>query len=79
IVDEAHVIDAWEKEFRRDYGELKTLRIICRTEIPWAGFSATLPTHIFENVYASLAMGEACPFWGIDLGADRPNLAFWVR
>jgi superfamily II DNA helicase RecQ len=70
IVDEIHVIEAWKKEFRKDYGELKTIKIIAGTEIPWAGFSATLPTLTFEDIYISLGFGENRPFWGIDLGAD---------
>ena len=67
IFDEVHVIEILEKELRRNYEELKTLRIICRTKIPWAGFSAMLQTHIFENVYlyhderGSSALGILAP------------------
>lgn len=29
--------------------------------------------------YGALGMGRGKPFYGIDLRADRPNLAQWVR
>ena len=79
VVDEAHVIESWKDEFRKDYGELETLRIIAGTEIPWLALTATSSTRTFEIIYRSLAMGGQRPFYGIDLGADRPNLAQWVR
>ena len=74
VIDEAHVIQQWQDDFCKDYGKLQTLCIIAGTEIPMAAFSATVPTHIFEMVYHSLGLGSARPFWGIDLGADQPNL-----
>ena len=41
VVDEAHVIESWKDEFRKDYGELETLRSIAGTEIPWLALTAT--------------------------------------
>ena len=79
VVDEAHVIFSWAKEFRRDYAELKQLRVLTGTETGWSLFSATFPTEIFDFCFDSVAMGLGRPFWGIDLGSDRPNLALWVR
>ena len=79
VVDEAHVIESWKDDFRKDYGELETLRIIAGTEIPWLALTATCSTRTFEIIYQSLGMGGRRPFYGIDLGADRPNLAQWVR
>lgn len=78
VVDEAHVIETWKDEFRKDYGELETLRIISGIEIPWLALTATCSTRTFEIIYDSLGMGKR-PFYGIDMGADRPNLAQWVR
>jgi superfamily II DNA helicase RecQ len=79
VVDEAHVIESWKDDFRKDYGELETLRIIAGTEIPWLALTATCSTRTFEIIYKSLGMGGHRPFYGIDLGADRPNIAQWVR
>ena len=44
VVDEAHVIESWKDEFRKDYGKLETLRIIAGTEIPWLTLTATSST-----------------------------------
>lgn len=79
VVDEAHVIESWKDDFRKDYGELETLRIIAGTEIPWLALTATCSTRTFEIIYQSLGMGGRRPFYGLDLGADRPNIAQWVR
>ncbi|KAF8810424.1 hypothetical protein BYT27DRAFT_7209420 [Phlegmacium glaucopus] len=40
---------------------------------------ATCSTKTFEIIYTTLGMGVDKPFYGIDLGADCPNLALWVR
>ncbi len=69
----------WSSEFRRDYAELKQLRILTGIETSWALFSATFPTEVFNFCYNSVGMGLYRPFWGIDLGSDRTNLALWVR
>ncbi|CAA7264380.1 unnamed protein product [Cyclocybe aegerita] len=79
VVDEAHVIEAWKDEFRKDYGELAALKIIVGTEVPWLALTATCSTRTFEIIYTTLGMGESRPFHGIDLCSDRPNLAQWVR
>ncbi|KAF8985445.1 hypothetical protein BDQ17DRAFT_1376753 [Cyathus striatus] len=41
--------------------------------------SSTCSTKAFEIIYTTLAMGEDCPFFGIDMGADWPNLKLIVR
>jgi superfamily II DNA helicase RecQ len=79
VVDEAHVIEAWKDEFRKDYGELETLKVIAGTEIPWLSLTGTCSTKTFKTIYKTLGMGGARPFYGLDLGSDRPNLALWVR
>ncbi|EPT05734.1 hypothetical protein FOMPIDRAFT_1094964, partial [Fomitopsis schrenkii] len=79
VVDEAHVIQIWSEGFRVDYGELLQLRRRTRIDIPWALFSATFPTKIFNFCGRMLRMGARLPFWGLNLGADRPMIAQWVR
>ena len=75
LVDEAHVISEWGTGFRKDYGELKTLQIIVGDGVPWWALSATFTDDIFKEVYKKLGFGTRRPFWGIDVGVDRPNLA----
>ena len=79
LVDEAHVIHEWADDFRKDYKELKTLRVILGNNVPWWALSATLTNAIFKTVYETLSFGKLRPFWGIDVGTERPNLAQWVR
>ncbi|TBU40576.1 hypothetical protein BD309DRAFT_869980, partial [Dichomitus squalens] len=79
VVDEAHVIAQWSETFRCDYGELSQLRILTGTDIPWGLVSATFPTQVFNLCFKSVRMGENQPFWGLDLGTDRPNLLQIVR
>lgn len=79
VVDEAHVIEAWKAEFRKDYGELETLKIIMGNEIPWLALTGTCSTKTFETIYQTLGMGGTRLFYGLDCGSDRPNLALWVR
>jgi hypothetical protein len=79
LVDEAHVIHEWAATFRKDYGELKTLRVILGNNVPWWALSATFTNAIFKTVYNTLSFGTSRPFWGIDVGTERPNLAQYVR
>ena len=79
VVDEAHVIEDWKNEFRKDYGELEILKIIMGIEIPWLAVTGTCSSETFETIYRTLGMGGGRPFYGVDRGSDRPNLKQWVR
>ncbi|KAF5334931.1 hypothetical protein D9611_012779 [Ephemerocybe angulata] len=79
VVDEAHVIQDWKTEFRKDYGELETLRVLMGSEIPWLALSGTCPTETFQTIYKTLGMGGARRLFILDLGTNRPNLRLWVR
>ena len=81
LVDEGHVIHEWahKTNFRNDYTELKTLRVILGGNVSWWALSATFTDPIFRTVYETLSFGTSRPFWGIDVGTERPNLAQYVR
>jgi len=79
LVDEAHVIHEWAESFRKDYRELKTLRVILGDNVPWWALSATFTNTIFKTVYKTLSFGTSRPFWGIDIGIERPNLVQHVH
>ena len=79
LVDEGHVIHEWADNFRKDFRELKTLRVILGNNVPWWVLSATFTNQIFKTVYETLSFGTSRPFWGIDVGTERPNLAQYVR
>jgi len=74
LVDEAHVIHEWSENFRKDFGELKTFRVILGGGVPGWAFSATFTDAIFKTVYKTLSFGTSRSFWGIDVGVERPNL-----
>lgn len=40
--------------------------------------TATCTTSAFETIYDTLGMGGNRKFWGIDMGANRPNVCLWV-
>ena len=79
LVDEGHVICEWAAKFRKDYNELKTLRVILGNNVPWWALSATFTNPIFKVVYEQLSFGKMRPFYGIDVGTERANLAQYVR
>lgn len=78
IVDEAHCIDEWGEEFRPKYRELEKLRSYTGQDIPFVACTATCATNTFNVIWKSLGFGYR-PFWGIDVGCDRPNLLFITR
>ena len=79
LVDEGHVIYEWAVKFRKDYSELKALRVILGNNVPWWALSATFTNPIFKAVYEQLSFGKTRPFCGIDVGTERANLAQHVR
>ncbi|KAL1713372.1 P-loop containing nucleoside triphosphate hydrolase protein, partial [Schizophyllum commune] len=79
IVDEAHCIDEWGgDDFRPIYRDLHQLRVFTGSEVPVIACTATARTSTFSTIWKSLGFGQR-PFWGIDVGIERPNLFFHVR
>ena len=75
VVDEAHCIDEWGKEFRPQYRELSQLRHYTSQDVPFVSCTATCTSKTFNIIWHSLGYGHR-PFWGIDMGSRRPNLVF---
>ena len=79
IVDEAHCIDEWgDDNFRPLYRKLNTLRNYTGYEIPMVACTATARTSTFDLIWNTLGYGNR-PFWGLDVGTDRPNLFYITR
>ncbi|KII94571.1 hypothetical protein PLICRDRAFT_78736, partial [Plicaturopsis crispa FD-325 SS-3] len=79
ITDEAHCVDEWgDEDFRPDYRKLDTLRNFTGQEIPFVACTATSSTSTFDVIWKTLGFGYR-PFWGIDVGSDRPNLLYLTR
>lgn len=79
LVDKGHVIHDSAERFRKDYGELKTLRITLVGTVPWWAVSAMFKNSIFETVCKTLGFGTSRPFWGTDVGTEQPNRAQYVQ
>ncbi|KAJ7586008.1 hypothetical protein C8J56DRAFT_787922, partial [Mycena floridula] len=76
VVDEAHCIDEWgDEEFHPEYHQLDALCGYTGQEVPFVTCTATCPTSTFFIIWKTLEFGHR-PFWGVDVGADCPNLLF---
>ncbi|KAI1781803.1 P-loop containing nucleoside triphosphate hydrolase protein [Ganoderma leucocontextum] len=79
IVDEAHCVDEWGvASFRGEYRDLAVLRHYTGQEKAFLACSATWSTSTFEFIFDCLAFGFR-PFWGLDVGCDRPNLFYDIQ
>ncbi|KAH9922989.1 P-loop containing nucleoside triphosphate hydrolase protein [Fomitopsis serialis] len=79
VIDEAHCVDEWGKDdFRKQYRQLKYLRHYTGHSIPFVACTATCSSATFDTLWETLGYGYR-PFWGIDVGSDRPNLFFDTR
>ncbi|KAI8595781.1 P-loop containing nucleoside triphosphate hydrolase protein, partial [Dissophora ornata] len=76
VVDEAHCISTWGKDFRKDYEYIGTLRARVRRDVPFLAVSATLPPRILDDVKAGLYCEPDVRV--ISVGNDRPNIKYAV-
>lgn len=78
VVDEAHCISQWGDNFRPVYAQLGTLRAFVPLHVPFLVTSATLPPLILAQVRATTHI-QADSSYHVNLGVDRPNIAWFVR
>ncbi|KAJ7168072.1 P-loop containing nucleoside triphosphate hydrolase protein [Mycena crocata] len=78
VIDEAHCIAQWGDNFRAEYAELGTLRAFVPLQVPFMIASATLPPGILAEVRKSVHM-SADTSYHVNLGTDRPNIAWFVQ
>jgi superfamily II DNA helicase RecQ len=78
VVDEAHVVSHWGAGFRKQYGELGTLRAILPKGTPFVAMSATLAPRVRRDVLKKLQFDEKT-YVDINIGNDRPNVSIVVR
>jgi ATP-dependent DNA helicase RecQ len=71
VVDEAHCIDQWGKDFRPEYGRLREVREKLGSP-PVLAFTATAGKEMQERILASLGIKDAKVFVR---DVDRPNIA----
>jgi superfamily II DNA helicase RecQ len=78
VVDEAHCISQWGDDFRTEYAELGTLRAFVPSQVPFMFASATLPPPVLAEVRKSLHVSPETSYH-VNLGTDRPNIAWFVQ
>ena len=71
VIDEAHCVDQWGRDFRPEYGRLKEIREALGSP-PVLAFTATAGQEMQERILTSLGIPEAQIFVR---GVDRPNIA----
>jgi ATP-dependent DNA helicase RecQ len=71
VVDEAHCVDAWGRDFRPEYGRLAEVRKALGSP-PVLAFTATAGQAMQQRILASLGIEDAEVFVR---GVDRPNIA----
>ncbi|KAJ7034223.1 P-loop containing nucleoside triphosphate hydrolase protein [Mycena alexandri] len=78
VIDEAHCISQWGDSFRAEYAELGTLRAFVPLKVPFLIASATLPPGVLADVRKSVHMNAETSY-NVNLGTDRPNIAWFVH
>ncbi|MBR2118119.1 MAG: RecQ family ATP-dependent DNA helicase [Afipia sp.] len=71
VIDEAHCVDQWGRDFRPEYGRLKEVREALGSP-PILAFTATAGTEMQQRILHSLGIPDAQVFVR---GVDRPNIA----
>ena len=71
VVDEAHCVDQWGRDFRPEYGRLKEVREALGSP-PILAFTATAGAEMQQRILHSLGIPDARVFVR---GVDRPNIA----
>lgn len=71
VVDEAHCVDQWGRDFRPEYGRLKEVRTSLGSP-PILAFTATAGVAMQKRILSSLGIEDATVFVR---GVDRPNIA----
>jgi ATP-dependent DNA helicase RecQ len=75
VVDEAHYVDQWGKDFRPEYGKLAQVRADLGSP-PIMAFTATAGKEMQDRILASLGIPDATIFVR---DVDRPNIALLRR
>ncbi len=75
VIDEAHCVDQWGRDFRPEYGRLKEVREALGSP-PILAFTATAGQEMQQSILESLGIPNADVFVR---GVDRPNIALLRR
>ncbi|KAI0756499.1 P-loop containing nucleoside triphosphate hydrolase protein [Daedaleopsis nitida] len=78
IIDEAHCITQWGKDFREHYDRLEELRALVPCPVPVLATSATFTPLALDLTRSKLGIRAHCSFH-LNLGNDRANIVQEMR
>jgi hypothetical protein len=77
VIDEAHYVSQWGKNFCKKFSELGKLRSNVSIDVPFLATSVMLPPHILKDVKLPLCFSPAQTF-SVNLGNERLNITSLV-
>jgi superfamily II DNA helicase RecQ len=72
VVDEAHLMSQWGRNFRTDYARLGQLRSLFGSHVLWFACSATLDTEALKKLKKGIGFEDNVPIMRTSI--DRPEL-----
>ncbi|XP_028413595.1 ATP-dependent DNA helicase Q-like SIM [Dendronephthya gigantea] len=71
VIDEAHCVELWGKEFRKDFGELSILKAFF-PNVPTLALTATAPPHLLNDLKHKLQLKKDCKI--VTVNPNRENI-----
>ncbi|XP_028397832.1 ATP-dependent DNA helicase Q1-like isoform X3 [Dendronephthya gigantea] len=71
VVDEAHCVEMWGDEFRKDFGNLSIVRAFF-PKTPFLALTATAPPHMLSNLKNSMNFNSSCK--DVSANPNRRNI-----
>ena len=77
VIDEAHCISMWGRDFRPSYKSLANLRLQIDKNVPWIALTATSAENVKQDIITTLGFKEE--YETFKLKSFRPNLIYDVK